>query len=270
MGSMQRRIGPNKVGYQGVQQPFSDGQKQIVKEQVVSRGSRKEQQQGAPYMFFYQAQMQYMIQPLDRETVYVEVLGGGIQVMIAISEQSIYGVQYSGWSTNSRYPQIGGLRSTAQMISYSVSQSQIIQTVVITIGSIEQMDVYRFKGEQMQAQQPMGLQFILSAVAETNRAPFDQPEAESELVSGFMTEHSSVSFAFFFLGEYANMQYQSYIVGIMFKQNILQQIMIQIWIRATQPRMRFDQQQMQGWKEVQPIVVGYIIQQPCQMKVYIW
>jgi NADH-quinone oxidoreductase subunit H len=193
-------------------------------------------------------------------------MGGGVLILVAISELSIYGVLYSGWSANSKYPLLGALRSTAQMISYSVSLSLIILTVIITVGQIDLLSII-----QSQEGSPLilpllapGILFMVSAVAETNRSPFDLPEAESELVSGFMTEHSGVTFAFFFLGEYANMifigtLFSIFFFGISFSLPFL---FLFIWLRSSLPRLRFDQLLNLGWGAFLPLIVGYLMALP--------
>lgn len=266
MAGMQRRIGPNKVGYIGIQQPFADGIKQIQKETIQPLSSNHWIFQGAPFITFYQALQNWQIQPQDNGIAQSEVMGGGIQVIIAISEQGIYGVQYSGWASNSKYSFQGSQRSTAQMISYSVSQSQILLSVIFTIGSVNQLEI--LEGQRYisigWAQQPMVIQFMISAQAETNRAPMDLPEAESEQVSGFMTEYSAVSFAYFFQGEYTNILTICTLFFILFigKSMAVPMIFFMIWVRASQARLRFDQQQTQGWSYILPFTIGYLMFQP--------
>lgn len=126
MGGLQRRVGPNKVGFLGLLQPFSDGLKLILKEQVIPTNANRIFFLGAPYLFFYLALIQFLILPLDSTTVLAELIGAGLLIIVAISELSIYGILYSGWSSNSKYPLIGALRSTAQMISYSICLSLIL------------------------------------------------------------------------------------------------------------------------------------------------
>ena len=270
MGSMQRRIGPNKVGLLGLLQPFADGFKLILKEQLIPMGSNRFFFLSAPFLFFYLALLQFIILPLDSTTILTELTGSGILIFIAISELSIYGVLYSGWSANNKYTLLGSLRSTAQMISYSVSLSLIILSIIITVGNLDLLFI-------LNAQQnisyifpllPVGLLFMISAIIETNRAPADLPEAESELVGGFMTEHGSISFAFFFLAEYASMIYMSTLffilfIGISFSLPFL---FFYIWLRASLPRIRFDQLLDLGWKHFLPFIIGYIIFLP----IFIW
>ena len=263
MGGMQRRIGPNKVGYMGLLQPFADGIKQIQKETILPLEASNWLFLGAPFQTFYQALLNWLVLPLDDGLVQSECIGGGIQVIIGISELGIYGVIYSGWAANSKYPFQGAQRSTAQMISYSVSQSQIFLTVIFSQGTVDLLEI--MNGQRgiglFYAQLPMAFQFSISAVAETNRAPMDLPEAESEQVSGFMTEHSAVSFAYFFQAEYTNILTISTLFFILFFgiSSALPMIFLMLWLRASQARLRFDQQLKLGWSNIQPFTIGYII-----------
>ena len=266
MGGMQRRIGPNKVGMIGIQQPFADGIKQIQKETIQPLSSNHWIFQLSPYITFYQALQNWQIQPQSSGIAQAEIMGGGIQIIIGISEQGIYGVQYSGWASNSKYSFQGSQRSTAQMISYSVSQSQIILSVIQTIGTIEPLTIMESQKNISVGwfQQPMVIQFMISAQAETNRAPMDLPEAESEQVSGFMTEYSGVSFAYFFQEEYTNILTISTLYFILFYgiSMAVPMIFFMIWVRASQARLRFDQQQTMGWEYILPQTIGYIMIQP--------
>jgi NADH:ubiquinone oxidoreductase subunit H len=190
-------------------------------------------------------------------------VGGGLLIIVAISELSIYGVLYSGWSANSKYPLLGALRSTAQMISYSVSLSLILLTVILTVGTVDLIPILTSQKNMPLAIPllPIAIMFIISAIAETNRSPFDLPEAESELVSGFMTEHSGISFAFFFLGEYANMLFISTLFFILFFgiSFSLPFLFFFFWLRASLPRLRFDQLLSLGWKAFLPFIIGYLL-----------
>ena len=263
MGSMQRRIGPNKVGYLGLQQPFADGFKQIFKETVQPQESSNWIYIQAPFITYYQAQLNWMVLPLDYGIAVTEMIGGGIMIIQAISEQGIYGVIYSGWASNSKYSFQGGLRSAAQMISYSVSLSIIILSVIFTQGTVDFTVIQQGQTtiSQFIPQLPMAILFMISAIAETNRAPFDQPEAESEQVSGFMTEYSGITFTFFFQGEYTNILtictlFSILYLGISFSIPLLFFI---LWIRACLARLRFDQLMSLGWYHILPVSICYII-----------
>lgn len=247
----------------GLLQPFADGLKLIFKEQVITQGANKFFFIGAPYLFFFLALLQYLILPLDHNTVLAELLGSGLLIIVAISELSIYGVLYSGWSANSKYPLLGALRSTAQMISYSVTLSLILLTVILTVGSL---DLFTILSSQTHLPLfiplfPVAIMFSISAVIECNRSPADLPEAESELVSGFMTEHSGVSFAFFFLAEYSNMLFISTLFFILFFgiSFSLPFLFFFFWLRASLPRMRLDQLLTLGWTHFLPFIVGYLL-----------
>ncbi len=263
MGSMQRRIGPNKVGYLGIQQPIADGQKQIQKETILPQEASHWIFQGAPFITFYQALQNWQIQPQDYGIAQSEIQGGSFQIILAISEQGIYGVQFAGWAANSKYPFQGSLRSTAQMISYSVSQSQIILTVLLSLGTVNLLEILHGQRvvAQVWAQLPMALLFLISAIAETNRAPMDQPEAESEQVAGFMTEHSAVSFAYFFLGEYTNILTICTLFFILFFgiSMAVPMIFFMIWVRASLARLRFDQLLTLGWAHILPFTLAFIL-----------
>ena len=263
MGAMQRRIGPNKVGYLGIQQPFADGIKQIQKETILPLASNHWQFMGAPFFTFYQAQQNWQVQPQDYGIALSEIQGGGILIIIAISEQGIYGVLYSGWASNSKYPFLGSQRSTAQMISYSVSQSQIFQCVIFTQGTVNLLEIICAQRviSLFNALQPIAILFIISAVAETNRAPMDLPEAESELVAGFMTEFSAIGFVYFFQAEYTNILTISTLFFIFFFgiSIAIPMVFFMIWIRASLARLRFDQLLTQGWSYILPFIIAYIL-----------
>lgn len=272
MGSMQRRIGPNKVGYQGLQQPFADGIKQIFKETVQPQESSNWIYIQAPFFTYWLAQLNWLIIPFDYGIAITEMIGGGILIILAISEQGIYGVIYSGWASNSKYSFIGGQRSAAQMISYSVSLSIIILTTIFLLGTVDLFTIILGQNiiSQIFPQLPMAILFMISAIAETNRSPFDLPEAESELVSGFMTEYSGITFTFFFLGEYTNILTICTLFGILFLGSSfsLPLIFFILWIRACQARLRFDQLMALGWYHILPISICYIIFLPCLLFVF--
>lgn len=260
---MQRRIGPNKVGYQGIQQPFADGIKQILKETIQPQSSNHWQFMGAPFFTFFQAQLNWLVLPQDFGIAQSEVMGGGILIIIAISEQGIYGIQYSGWASNSKYPFLGSLRSTAQMISYSVSQSQIFLCVIFTQGTVNLLEIICAQRVMslFYALLPISILFLISAIAETNRAPMDLPEAESEQVAGFMTEFSAIGFVYFFLAEYTNILTISTLFFIFFFgiSIAIPMVFFMIWIRASLARLRFDQLLTLGWSYILPFTIAYIL-----------
>ncbi len=273
MGAMQRRVGPNQVGYRGLLQPIADGVKQILKETIQPLESNQVIFLGAPQILFYLSLLNWLVIPLDFG-VAISRISNGVLFILAISEQGVYGVIYSGWSANSKYPQIGSLRSTAQMISYSVSLSQIIQTVIISQGTLNQLEILSFQTSLFLVFPlfPMAIQFFLSLQAETNRAPFDQPEAESELVAGFMTEHSAVGFAYFFLGEYTNIitistLFVQFFFGgtnqIINSLLILFTLFLVVWVRSSLPRVRLDHLFKLGWSNILPLTIAYITLIPC-------
>ena len=272
MGSMQRRIGPNQVGYQGFQQPQLDGVKQIQKESVLPQSGNMIQFQIAPFLTFYLALANWLFIPLDQNLHVSEINGGGIQILIALTELSIFGVLYGGWSANSKYPLQGSLRSTAQMISYSVNLSLIIQTIIFIISDISLMSLLKYGTYRYLALIPMIFLFILSALAETNRAPADLPEAESEQVAGFFTEHSGIGFVFYFLAEYTSIITISTLFFLFFFgiSMSLPFILLILWVRAALPRMRFDQLLSLGWLEMLPLTIGYMICLPSLLQVLSW
>lgn len=188
MGSMQRRIGPNKVGYLGLLQPLMDGIKLILKENILPLYGNISLFLIAPFITFYLALANWLILPLDKDLSVSELEGGGILILIAITELGIFGVLYAGWSANSKYPLLGGLRSTAQMISYSVNLSLIILTIIFLVSDISLLTLLNSGSYRYLALLPMAFLFIISAIAETNRCPFDLPEA-SLLTFGLFKFH---------------------------------------------------------------------------------
>lgn len=264
MGSMQRRIGPNKVGYQGLIQPLMDGIKLILKENILPLYGNISLFLLAPFITFYLALANWLVLPLDKDLSVSELEGGGILIIIAITELSIFGVQYAGWSANSKYPLLGALRSTAQMISYSVNLSLIILTAIFLVSDISLLAFLNSGSYRYLALFPMVVLFIISALAETNRCPFDLPEAESELVAGFFTEHSGIGFVFFFLAEYTSIITISTLFFILFfsVSMSLPMVLLILWVRAVLPRLRFDQLLSLGWVEILPVTIGFLIFQP--------
>lgn len=178
MGAVQRRIGPNKVGYLGLIQPLMDGVKLILKENILPLYGNITLFLLAPFITFYLALANWLVLPLDKDLIVSELEGAGILIIIVITELSIFGVLYAGWSANSKYPLLGSLRSTAQMISYSVNLSLIILTVIFLVSDLSLITLLNSSSYRYLALFPMVVLFIISALAETNRCPFDLPEAK--------------------------------------------------------------------------------------------
>ena len=282
MGAIQRRRGPNVVGYIGLLQPLADGLKLFVKETTLPNSSNINIFLLAPSMAFILSLMGWAVIPFSEGLVLCD-LNLGILYLFAISALNVYGILFAGWSSNSKYPYLGALRSAAQMISYEISLGFTALSVVICAGTfnLNGIIVTQEKIWFLVPLFPMFLIFYISMLAETNRHPFDLPEAEAELVSGYNVEYSSMTFALFFLGEYANMLIMSAFGAILFLggwlplfDNFLFNLIPgSIWFslkicigviffivaRATLPRYRYDQLMYLGWKCFLPLALGYLI-----------
>ncbi|MBH43542.1 MAG: NADH-quinone oxidoreductase subunit NuoH [Rickettsiales bacterium] len=282
IGAIQLRKGPNVVGPFGLFQPLADGLKLLTKETVVPTNSNKLIFLFSPILTFTLALIAWAVIPIDYNLV-LSNINVGILYVFAISSLGVYGIIMAGWSSNSRYAFLGALRSAAQMISYEVSIGLIIINILLTVGSLNlteivlaQKDLWFFIPHF-----PVFVIFFISTLAETNRAPFDLPEAEAELVAGYNVEYSSLAFGLFFLGEYGNMILMSSLTTILFlggwhppfEYNFLYFIpgffwfflkvciilFLFLWIRATLPRYRYDQLMRLGWKVFLPISLLWII-----------
>lgn len=278
MGIIQRRRGPNVVGYAGLLQALADGLKLFVKETILPSNSNLIIFLIAPILCFLLSLVGWAVIPFSHQVV-ISDINLGVLYLFAISSLNVYSILLAGWSSNSKYAYLGALRSTAQMISYEISLGFTILSVVISAGSLNLITI-------TQSQQkiwfivpllPMFIIFYISMLAETNRHPFDLPEAEAELVSGYNVEYSAMTFALFFLGEYANMLLMSAISSILFLGGWLAPpffffsgsfwLVIKILIgcvffiltRATLPRYRYDQLMQLGWKCFLPLSLGYLI-----------
>ena len=282
MGIIQRRKGPNVIGFVGLLQPLADGLKLFVKETIFPSNSNLIIFLIAPMLTFILSLIGWAVIPLSKQIVLSD-LNVGVLYLFAISSLSVYGIIMAGWSSNSKYPFLGALRSAAQMISYEVSIGFIIINVCICVGSFNLSSII-FAQKNIWfiiPLLPMFIIFCVSMLAETNRHPFDLPEAEAELVSGYNVEYSAMTFALFFLGEYANMLLMSAFVSILFlggwwpciNLSFLNIIPNSLWFslkialgviffivtRATLPRYRYDQLMYIGWKSFLPLSLGYLL-----------
>jgi NADH-ubiquinone oxidoreductase chain 1 len=288
MASMQRRLGPNIVGYYGLLQAFADALKLLLKEYIAPTQANLVLFFIGPVITLIFSLLGYAVIPYG-PGLSIGDLDLGILYMLAVSSLSTYGILLAGWSANSKYAFLGSLRSTAQLISYELILSSAILLVVLLTSSLN-LTV------NVEAQKivyylfplcPVAIIFFIGAIAETNRAPFDLAEAESELVSGFMTEHSSVIFVFFFLAEYASIVLICIFTSTLFlggylisydSDNIILQGLLDslslgfkasaliftfIWVRASFPRIRFDQLMSYCWTILLPIIIALIIIIPC-------
>lgn len=281
LSSIQRRKGPNVVGFLGLLQPLADGLKLFLKETIIPSSADTFLFLIAPLITFVLSLLAWGVIPLGPQMVLSD-LPSGILYIFMVSSLEVYGVILAGWSSNSRYAFLGSLRTVAQMISYEISIGFIIISVVLLSNSLNLNSIIEAQVNIWYAIPllPMFLMFIVSMLAETNRHPFDLPEAESELVSGYNVEYSGMSFALFFLGEYASMLLMSTLAVIFFLggwnlltlPNILHFlypfifglktiffVFIFIWARAALPRYRYDQLMRLGWKVFCPFTLAWTI-----------
>ncbi len=280
LGAIQRRMGPNVVGTYGLLQPLSDGFKLLMKETVLPSSANQLIFILSPILTFTISLMGWAIIPFDKYSILAE-MNIGVLYLFAMSSLGVYGIIMSGWSSNSKYAFLGALRSTAQMVSYEVSIGFIMITIVVCVGSFNLEEIIDCQKELWFVFTffPLFLMFFTSALAETNRHPFDLPEAEAELVSGYNVEYSAMGFALFSLGEYANMLMMSSINVILFfggwlppfaflgfipgsfwfGMKICFFVILFVWMRAALPRYRYDQLMNLGWKVFLPISLAYLM-----------
>ncbi|MFN9337013.1 MAG: NADH-quinone oxidoreductase subunit NuoH [Alphaproteobacteria bacterium] len=293
LAAMQMRRGPNVVGPFGLLQPFADALKMLLKETIVPTGANKLLFLFAPMLTFMLAMLAWAVIPVNDGWAIADI-NVGILYLFAISSLGVYGIIIAGWASNSKYAFLGALRSAAQMVSYEVSMGFVIVTVLLCVGSLNLNDIVK-------AQEniwffiplfPMFVIFFISTLAETNRAPFDLPEGESELVAGFFVEYSSMSFALFFLGEYANMILMASLTTILFLGGwyppfgiepftwipgpvwfvlkVCFLLFVFIWVRATFPRYRYDQLMRLGWKVFLPFSLIWLVITAAVLKLTGW
>ncbi|MCR0982062.1 NADH-quinone oxidoreductase subunit NuoH [Roseomonas populi] len=293
MAAMQLRKGPNVVGPFGLLQPFADAGKMLMKETIVPAGASKVLFIMAPMLTFVLAMIAWAVIPVNEGWAIADI-NVGVLYLFAISSLGVYGIIIAGWASNSKYAFLGALRSAAQMVSYEVSMGFVIVTVLLCVGSLNLTDV-------VLAQKnlwffiplfPMFIIFFISTLAETNRAPFDLPEGESELVAGFFVEYSAMTFALFFLGEYANMFLMSALTSTLFLGGWLPPfdvaplnwvpgpiwfilkicfcMFVFVWVRATLPRYRYDQLMRLGWKVFLPFSLVWLVLTAFALKIFGW
>ncbi len=280
LAAMQIRRGPNVTGPFGLLQPVADGIKLLGKETIFPSKANKGLFLFAPVLAFFLALAAWAVVPFQKELVLADI-NVGVLYLIALSSLGVYGIVFAGWASNSKYSFLGGLRAAAQMISYEVSTGLVIVAVLLKAGSLNLsaiVEAQRGGWFAFGILTPMFVVYAISALAETNRLPFDLPEGESELVGGFHTEYSSMAFALFFLSEYANMILLSAMATILFLGGWLSPVaaldfvpgfawffgkmaaclFVFLWVRATLPRYRYDQLMRIGWKVFLPLTLAWV------------
>lgn len=279
LSSIQRRKGPNVVGTFGLLQPLADGLKLFVKETVLPSNCDVVLFIFAPILTFFLSILSWVVIPFGKGMSYAE-LNIGILYLLAISSLGVYGIIIAGWSSNSKYAFLGALRSSAQMVSYELTIGFSILSVIICTNSLNLIDIVLCQETIWYCVPlfPIFIIFFISSLAETNRHPFDLPEAEAELVSGYNVEYSAIGFALFFLGEYGNMLLMSSLNTILFLGGWLAPfylnflpdsfwfgikvtffVILFVVARAILPRYRYDQLMRLGWKVFLPFTLGWFI-----------
>ena len=293
MAAIQLRKGPNVVGPFGLWQPFADALKMLFKETVIPTGSDRFLFLLAPMITFGLAITAWAVIPVNNHWGIANI-NVGVLYLFAISSLSVYGVIIAGWASNSKYAFLGALRSAAQMVSYEVSIGFVIVTVLLCVGSLNLNDIVLAQRTIWFAVPlfPMFIVFFISGLAETNRAPFDLAEGDTEIVAGFFVEYSSMTFALFYLGEYANMILISamtttlflggwlspvpfvpftFVPGVVwFLLKIFVCLFVFIWVRATLPRFRYDQLMSLGWKVFLPLSLAWLVLTASALEIFGW
>ncbi len=294
IGWMQIRIGPNRVGYFGLLQPLADGIKLLMKEIIIPSGSNKFLFIVGPIMSLMPALAAWAVVPFNAELVLADV-NAGLLYILAMTSLGVYGVIIAGWASNSKYAFLGALRSAAQIVSYEIAMGFALVTVLMAAQSLNLGEIV--KGQEGAGGLlnwyviplfPMFLVYLISGVAEANRAPFDVAEGESEIVAGFHVEYSGMAFALFFLAEYANMILIAFLTSIMFLGGWLSPLpflpdsivwlfgkvafilFLFLWFRATFPRYRYDQLMRLGWKVFIPLSIVWVVVVGAWMQTPLW
>ncbi len=296
LGFIQMRQGPNRVGPGGIFQPIADGLKFIFKEDITPLDADKFLYVMAPALSLIPALMTFVLIPIggsvklpflaDPIELHVTHVNVGVLAVLAMTGMGVYGIVMAGYASNNKYSLLGGLRSSAQLVSYELAMSLSIVGVLLQAGSLDLVEIVKNQSGlfgmkwHVFCYQPLGfIIFLISMIAETNRAPFDLPEAESELVAGFHTEYSSMKFAMFFIAEYANMVTASAMATVLFlggwqgpfvaqlpllgpvyfAAKMLFFLFLYIWLRGSLPRLRYDQLMDFGWKFLLPLALINIV-----------
>ena len=282
IGSMQGRRGPNVVGFSGILQPLADGLKLLLKETVLPSSANLAMFIIAPIITFMLSLMGWAVIPFDHQMLFADI-NLSLLYIFAVSSLGVYGILISGWASNPKYAFLGALRSAAQMVSYEVSIGFIIINVVLCVGSLNLNEIILAQSNVWFCIPlfPLFIMFFVSALAETNRHPFDLPEAEAELVAGYFVEYSAMGFALFFLGESANILFMcslttalflggwfapfdfilfTIIPGpIWFGLKAVFVLFLFIWVRVAYPRYRYDQLMRLGWKVFLPLSLAFLV-----------
>ena len=303
IGFMQIRIGPNRVGYYGLLQPIADGVKLLLKEIIIPSGSSKFLFVVAPIMALAPSLAAWAVIPFDDGMALADV-NAGLLYILAMTSLGVYGIIIAGWASNSKYAFLGAVRSAAQIVSYEIAMGFALVCVLMVAQSMNLGDIVRGQQGGLGVLDwyfiplfPMFLVYLISGVAETNRAPFDMAEGESEIVAGFHVEYSGMAFALFFLAEYANMILIAFLTSIMFLGGWLNPfrgwpildaltgwvpaivwllakvsfiLFLFLWFRATFPRYRYDQLMRLGWKVFIPLTIIWVVVIAVWMQTRLW
>jgi len=294
IGFMQIRIGPNRVGPYGLLQPLADGVKLLFKEIIIPSGSNKALFIMAPILGLAPSLAAWAVLPFNEGMVLAN-LNAGLLYVLTMTSLSVYGIIIAGWASNSKYAFLGAVRSAAQIVSYEIAMGFALVCVLMASQSMNLVDIVHGQKGNLGLLNwyviplfPMFLVYLISGVAETNRAPFDMAEGESEIVAGFHVEYSGMAFALFFLAEYANMILIAFLTSIMFMGGWLSPLpflpdsfiwllakvsfilFLFLWFRATFPRYRYDQLMRLGWKVFIPLTIVWVIVVAAWMQTSLW